>query len=604
MDPFAVARLYVEDMLQEPTSLALKSKVLGHLRARDLPSLCALGQFQDSEYQSPGAVWEVLVLRQVASFFKKNEAFSNDILCTEAAHKAFLKAELKCRITNRRLDHYFIHRDRIPSDINSVLTRMEREIALLLGDPHDFIKDLPSKIRLTDGASEDRTRKRSYPFLKVTGKLRAPAGAEPWLKALLQFYGVEPQACRFTAVHHNVVTTVPKNWKTHRLIAKEPTHSIPFQLALDNFLKGKLRKWRVDLSDQSANQELAREGSIDGSFATLDLAMASDTLSYNTVAWMLPNEWLRVFDTFRSSHYKAPWGTGKYSKYSSMGNGYTFTLETLIFTAIVRACGANRYAVYGDDLVVPVEIAQKVADVLRFLGFGLNSEKSYSDARSRFRESCGMDYYKGELITPFYLRELPMWEEKAGVAHNLNGLISIGAPQGRLWEWAAKAVRDHRLRLVPWNEDTRSGVFITPHHAWKTKKLWMDQKLGSGGINHNYGFPVFNGYGPRQATRNTRGWRSLFLWFLRKGIPPETECRAGSSANRRSIMLLGKREVRDEEGRFIQTSIVGLGCRYVHRTRRFFPLIAKTPHHLFLWDEVVGTGSPRKAGAGSQAPIV
>lgn len=589
MDPWVLARnLAATLLLDNQTAL---NRVYGSLRARDVKSLASLGQILDSEYQE-SEINGLLAERQVASLFKKNDAFACDTACTEAARVSFVRAERKCRITNKRLDYYYTRRGRLPVRVERWLSRMERDIADLLGDVDAFVPGLPGLVRLTNGATEDRPRRRAYPFLKISGKLRAPRAAIPHIGNLLLEMGVDLSSCKFKATEENSVVLVPKNWKTHRTIAKEPTHSLPFQLALDSFLKKKLVRWGVDLSSQAKNQEMARLGSLDGSLATLDLEMASDTLSFNTVAWLLPVEWRRIFDSFRSSSYRAPWGAGKYAKYSSMGNGYTFTLETLIFTAACRAVGSSHYAVYGDDIVCETHKVAEVIELLRFLGFTVNKEKSFVNPASRFRESCGLDYYNGRRVTPFYLRELPKLSDYSSVSHVVNGLVAVSWP-GPLWDYLAKLVVQLKLRLVPWNEDTRSGVFVTPHAAWVTKKLRTDHKpTRKGRPNPFYGSPVFDGYGQVQDVRKTYGWRSLLLWHICAGNGGVTV--SAPVPMRTSALLLAARARHQgvATDRALCTSEVTLRSRYVHKTCRYDPKHEMTPSILFLWDTELGLDRP------------
>jgi hypothetical protein len=102
-------------------------------------------------------------------------------------------------------------------------------------------------------------------------------------------------------------------------------------------------------------------------------------------------------------------------KFSSMGNGFTFELETLIFAAIAlvitRECGfsgrlGSDVFVFGDDIIVKNGVARPLKSVLEFLGFELNAEKSYFGDEP-FRESCGGDYFAGQPVRPYFLKELP-----------------------------------------------------------------------------------------------------------------------------------------------------------------------------------------------------
>jgi hypothetical protein len=586
---FHVVSELARDLLQDqPDPL---KRVLGLIRSRDIPSLAQLGQPKDREYQDP-EFFHLVKLRQVAACFKKNEAFADDTACAEQAHRNFELAERRCRITNKRLDHFYANPDRMTGKMRKWTETMERAIARILGDPRTFVDGLPTDIRLTDGATEDRSRRRSFPFLKITGKLRCTSGTVKWLSALMLFYGIDVSSCRFVLVSRNVIALVQKNWQTHRTIAKEPTHTLPFQLAIDSFVKRQLRRVGVDLSSQVRNQELAKKGSIDGSFATVDLEMASDTLAFNAVLWMLPFEWARIFLAFRSSEYKAPWGSGVYAKFSSMGNGYTFTLETLIFKAACIAVGSQQHAVYGDDIVIETEYVDDLIQLLAFLGFRTNVAKTFCNPDSRFRESCGADYYKGIRLTPFYCREIPLESHPASICHLLNGLIGVSSPT--FWEFALCEASRLRLRFVPYNEDSRSGIFVDPGLAWR--KGWLRTKRPSGREDRDrsdpdIGFPVYDGYGPRQRLRVVRGWRSLFLWYLRKGLPKGEDVTL-SWSSRRSRFNLDLRTLAHEgsSSTHVEVSSFAEAATYIHRSRRFTVSQTSTPCHIWSFSDQVSRG--------------
>lgn len=585
LNPFEITWNLLKTLLPDPDNSARKCAE-GLLRGRSLEGLTKLGQITDSAV-AESDLWSTIVMRQVAALFKKNSSFADESICARNAQKTFERGERICRITNKRLDWYFLNQNRLDPGLKKCLDRMQQDIQSLLGDTETFVGAIPTLVRLTNGATEDRPRRRSYPFLKISRKLRGPRAAIPYIGKLLRDYGVDLASCVYTCVERNAITLVPKNWKTHRTIAKEPTHSLPFQLALDGWLKRLLKRWKIDLSSQTKNQEYACEGSLDGSLATIDLEMASDTLSINAVAWLLPPDWFKLLSSFRSASFKAPWGTGDYAKFSSMGNGYTFSLETLIFAAACRACGSRKYAVYGDDIVVETDIVPSLVKLLSFLGFNINEEKSFVNRDSRFRESCGCDYYKGELITPFYLRENPKESDFAGVSHVLNGLVACVQTPGPMWDWCAKKALQLNLRLVPWNEDSRSGVFITPRSAWLTKNLKVDRRRPKHKDNPNYGFPVFKGYAPTQDRRKTVGSRSLFLWHLLKGQVSDLSPLTPKRTSARLLQANATGVIANEFGTATVSSYVNVRTRYVHSTRRFDPKPTVTPSHLFLWDEVL-----------------
>jgi hypothetical protein len=572
LDPWGLATLFATSSLQEyPATL---NRVNGYLRSRALKQVCDLASSPYHEHQGMD-INEWLALRQLSCLFRKNESLTSADAVSNAEVR-FSAAERHCRITNKRIDYYVRHPDRVDPDVWQVVEKARFLIRQLLGNVDSrILNQVGGGVRLTSGATEDRTRRRSFPFLKVTGKLRAPPTAFPYLRALLSLWGVETSAVRLVPVVRNTVTLVPKNWKTHRTIAKEPTHSLPFQLSLDSILKGKLRKWGVDLSNQKPNQDLALEGSLTGLFSTIDLEMASDTLSVNTVAMLIPDDWFELLRAFRSPGYKGVFGSGWYAKFSSMGNGYTFSLETLIFAALVKAVGSTRFAVYGDDIVIESTLAPRLCKALNFLGFTVNLDKSCISDRPGFRESCGVDCYNGNVVTPFYLRENPRHTDKAAVCHVINGLVRVSHP-GPLWDWCEGYVRLHKLRLVPFNDDTMSGIHLDVQTAYALRKLKTPTLASK---SRNPWVPYFAGYGPRSTLRTNHGRRSLWLWYISRQSQADGHV-AGEARRRRSSILLDARRL---GGDSVTVSV--LRVTYGSKTRKFSPSVLAVPLTLHLWSE-------------------
>lgn len=207
----------------------------------------------------------------------------------------------------------------------------------------------------------------------------------------------------------NKVTTVPKNAKTDRVIAIEPSMNMYIQKGLGRLIRNRLLRVGVDLNDQSINQNLSYQASVDGSLSTIDLSAASDTISRRVVELFLPPDWFHALNMCRSQFGSSESGRFYYQKFSSMGNGFTFELESLIFWAICSACievmdlSDHRLGIYGDDLIVPTASFDLIEYTLNWYGFTLNRKKSYN--MGSFRESCGKAWISGNDVTPFYIRE-------------------------------------------------------------------------------------------------------------------------------------------------------------------------------------------------------
>ena len=218
------------------------------------------------------------------------------------------------------------------------------------------------------------------------------------------------QVSRLFRVRGNRFTTVPKNAKTSRGICIEPGANVYVQLGVGAHIRSRLKRVGIDLDHgQHLHARLAQEGSARDSWCTIDLEAASDTVSKELVKLLLPECWFSLLDDLRS-HFTSVRGRWHLlEKFSSMGNGFTFELETLIFGVIAAEAskGVLGYDVfvYGDDIIVPNDHYHAVAAALRYFGFTPNMRKSY--ATSPFRESCGGQFFVGLRVQSCKLEVLP-----------------------------------------------------------------------------------------------------------------------------------------------------------------------------------------------------
>lgn len=276
---------------------------------------------------------------------------------------------------------------------------------------------------------------------------------------------------------------VPKNAKTSRLIAAEPSLNMFYQLGLGEILTLRLKRFfGIDLSVQpDINRCLARLGSsIDASkgdgFATIDLSSASDCISLGLIGYCVPVELQDVLLKLRSPSMEVPWGATdldiSLNMVSTMGNGFTFPLQTAIFSAIVAASVAAKddirqmprawselhpggcYSVFGDDIIVTTKAASATLRLLELLGFIPNPKKCFSSGS--FRESCGFDFYQGFNVRPFFLRKVDTEQDLCVV---FNGLV----------DWAARC-------LVPLNGTLRLLTEALPEMHYVP--LWEDPSAG------------------------------------------------------------------------------------------------------------------------------
>lgn len=207
----------------------------------------------------------------------------------------------------------------------------------------------------------------------------------------------------------NVVTTVPKTAEIDRVIATEPLWNMFFQKGVGALIKHRLRRIGLDLThQQEVNRLLACEGSKYGNYATLDLSAASDSISLEFVRFMVPPSWWDAFVITRSPYSEVNGTRVLLKKIASMGNGFCFELETILFLSLALAVCPSRaskvnvdVAVYGDDIIIRPEVAHDLSGLLGVAGFKINPEKSF--ITGPFRESCGGHFFDGFDVTPYML---------------------------------------------------------------------------------------------------------------------------------------------------------------------------------------------------------
>jgi hypothetical protein len=205
------------------------------------------------------------------------------------------------------------------------------------------------------------------------------------------------------------VVTVDKNAKTDRVIAIEPGINLWFQKGIGTMMKERLKRHGVDLTDQTVNQERSRIASKFNNLATVDFSMASDTIAFALVEEVLPRDWFCLLRSFRTPSARVDGKEIHFAKFSSMGNGFTFELESLLFYTMAIACceslgiDAKGTSVFGDDVVLPSAAYDLFCSVSADLGFKVNTSKSYDDGA--YRESCGSHYWYGYSIKPIFHKE-------------------------------------------------------------------------------------------------------------------------------------------------------------------------------------------------------
>ena len=304
---------------------------------------------------------------------------------------------------------------------DAIMSIAKRKIAKVLGrlDCDEFLGNL----HMSNGASTRLPRRRGNPAFKFCGVPQCTADIEElvrellytdevYMRSLKAFGPCSPASIKLDVVQGSRLDTVPKNAKTDRTIAIEPELNMWFQKSIGSMIRRALRRVGINLNDQSVNQRLALIGSRTGSLVTIDLEAASDSVSVDLCRELLPPAWFNFMDRIRSKCYRdeqSEWYT-PFVKFSTMGNGFTFELESLLFWGIVSAtvqyynCSDDRLSVYGDDIICHNSVAEEVIRMLAEVGFKTNSDKTF--LTGPFRESCGMHYFYGVDVSPFNVTKL------------------------------------------------------------------------------------------------------------------------------------------------------------------------------------------------------
>lgn len=239
----------------------------------------------------------------------------------------------------------------------------------------------------------------------------------------------------FRQVSGSTMSTVPKNSSISRTICTEPSLNMFYQLGVGEVMSNRLRSWGLDIDTQSVkNRTMAREGSLQGTFGTIDLASASDSMSLSLMRYLLPPEIFLHLWMLRCDQACVPgFGDVELNMISTMGNGYTFPLQTCLFACVVLAVykcldlpaeksvdneSRDTWGVFGDDIIVRREAYDWVCRILELFGFEVNREKSFNEGP--FRESCGTDWYAGVDIRGVYCKTLRTVGARFSLINRLN----------------------------------------------------------------------------------------------------------------------------------------------------------------------------------------
>lgn len=428
-----------------------------------------------------------------ASLLKKMNGLPCSFDKRARALKKWWNGEHSCKKTNFRLEPYLassLFPEEREKAIFSLIGEIRKEVLMLVGPkPPDLLSG-----RFGPGATyNDRGQNATIPDKMSTDPSLTPGSVwylpqwldTKWATALVARQG------ELSFVRGNRYLTVPKTSLIDRSIAVEPSVNVFFQLSLGRVIRERLRSrgWDLDRA-QEIHRQTACASSVSREYCTLDLSNASDTVSTNLVKLLMPRQWFEALESLRSPFTLVDGKWVKLEKFSSMGNGYTFELETLIFAAISLVVSRKAgYAgklgddvfCFGDDIIVKDSVYEPLESVLRWFGFEINQEKSFHGS-SPFRESCGGDYWLGREVRPFSLKQSPSTPEQYisfanGLTANLDRLSAFGAIVGRRSWLSVLDLLPHRIRQCRGPKSLGDIVIHDEFPRWKIRVKWSIRYL-------------------------------------------------------------------------------------------------------------------------------
>jgi len=340
------------------------------------------------------------------------------------------------------------------------------------------------------------------------------------------------------------VILVPKTLKTPRIIAAEPTAMQYAQQAIleplvelleSEFIPSGQRPKRnliskmIGFRDQSVNQRMALEGSHTGSLASIDLSEASDRVSNQHVRNLLVNfpHLQGAVDACRSRKADVDGKTVRLAKFAPMGSALCFPMEAMVFLAIIFVAIAEehneplsqslikRYSdsvrVYGDDIIVPVNVVRRVVDTLESFGIRVNVAKSFWNGK--FRESCGKEYYNGSDVSIVRVRRVFPTQHKQAAE-----LISIVSLRNQLyfagyWQ-TCRWLDDHIRRVI------RHYPVVSPTSSALGRHSFLGYETQR--IGGRYQSPLVRAFVTKSVLPRDPldDYGALLKWFLKRSEMP------------------------------------------------------------------------------------
>jgi hypothetical protein len=367
-----------------------------------------------------------------SSLLRKYKGLKTQINTKEVAIQSLKAGELQCAATNAR----FRDLSKDPSFKGSnvwLLNALTRKIEKILGTyrREDFFSlgswGPGSSIGIsgqdTGAIRKFRCERQITPKLYTLVKTSLVEQYPLWFPS-------EDVVDRLACISWSKLLTVDKNALTDRTIFVEAGLNTWFQKSLGASIRSCLKRHGYDLNSTERSHDCARRGSITGAITTVDFENASNTIAYQMIQNVVcDSTWFTLLDYCRTPCYSTDKGVtlNPFEMFSSMGNGFTFELESLVFVAAAEAVsdylgiGYESISVHGDDITLDSQCFPIYCSFCEFLGFKINSKKTFST--SSFRESCGSYFFYGFDVKPYFLKEKS--NDAKSIFRLANGVTSV-----------------------------------------------------------------------------------------------------------------------------------------------------------------------------------
>jgi hypothetical protein len=477
-------------------------RVTGYIRSNrfdvhELPEVSS--KLKDSQVNGTLNVSDFRGLYQFSSLLKKYPFSGSNDACLQKGLEKLQAGEASCKDVNETIDQRFASDPDLFRRVQAIV-----EDILGIDVPCNF---LDTDIFFGPGSTTNlsgRKYEETSLFFKISDKLLVPAKAAKYLAALLSY---QPNWVDMLGCHYHIdrwnfdnrlafelavfkrhfiivddnypskIGFVPKSSEEYRAIGIEMNGLVPLQKVVGSQIRSRLKSHGIDLDSQGRNRHMARLAKVFG-LATIDLANASSSISLELVRKLLPPQWFCLISAFRAeTGVHKPTNTSiSYEMVSSMGNGYTFELESLIFFALAKAIaersGLSRIeikrsiSIFGDDIIVPQRIVTDLISSMKLFGFTVNLEKSF--VQGYFFESCGSDYYRNEQVRPFFIKRSLTTQEDLLFCMNSIMLRAIKAQQLILFDVYKvlfKKLQDGPFSIGPLHFDRNLGSCWNPEYS-------------------------------------------------------------------------------------------------------------------------------------------